>query len=60
MRLGLRMVRGLANADAAAIVTARADRPFPVDDSAPGRRSAAALVQLAEADGFIVVGAGPA
>ena len=33
VRLGLRMVRGLANAHAAAIVTARADRPFAsVDD----------------------------
>ena len=33
VRLGLRMVRGLANKDAAAIVTARADEPFmSVDD----------------------------
>ena len=33
VRLGLRMVRGLANADAAAIIGARADRPFAsVDD----------------------------
>ena len=54
VRLGLRMVRGLANADAAAIVAARADRPFvSVDDL--WRRAgvpAAALVQLAEADAF--------
>ena len=33
VRLGLRMVRGLHNTDAAAILTARADRPFAdVDD----------------------------
>ena len=37
VRLGLRMVRGLANADAAAIVAARADKPF-----AQHRRSLAA------------------
>src|SRR5208282_3999592 len=54
VRLGLRMVRGLANADAAAIVTARADQPFlSIDDlwhhaGVP----AAALVQPAEADAF--------
>ncbi|MBY5312744.1 hypothetical protein GR210_09390 [Rhizobium leguminosarum] len=28
VRLGMRMVRGLANADAAAIIAAREDRPF--------------------------------
>jgi hypothetical protein len=28
VRLGLRLVRGLANRDGAALVTARADRPF--------------------------------
>jgi error-prone DNA polymerase len=54
VRLGLRMVRGLANADAAAIVAARADQPFvSVDDL--WRRAgvpAAALVRLAEADAF--------
>jgi error-prone DNA polymerase len=54
VRLGLRMVRGLANADAAATVAARADQPFvSVDDL--WRRAgvpAAALVQLAEADAF--------
>jgi error-prone DNA polymerase len=48
------MVRGLANADAAAIVAARADQPFvSVDDL--WRRAgvpAAALVRLAEADAF--------
>jgi error-prone DNA polymerase len=54
VRLGLRMVRGLANADAATLVTARADQPYAsVDDL--WRRAcvpAAALVQLAEADTF--------
>ena len=54
VRLGLRMVRGLANAHAAAIVAARADQPFAsVDDL--WRRAAvpqAALVRLAEADAF--------
>ncbi|MGI4879285.1 MAG: hypothetical protein ACRYG4_17565 [Janthinobacterium lividum] len=51
VRLGLRMVRGLANTDAAAILTARTDRPF--DDV--WRRSDAkvsALERLAEADAF--------
>ncbi|TCU20559.1 error-prone DNA polymerase [Rhizobium sullae] len=54
VRLGLRMVKGLANADAAAIITARADQPFvSVDDL--WRRAgvpAASLVELAEADAF--------
>jgi len=54
VRLGMRMVKGLANAHAAAIVAARADAPFAsVDDL--WRRSAvpqAALVRLAEADAF--------
>ena len=54
VRLGLRMVRGLHNSDAAAILTARADRPFAdVDDV--WRRSDAkvsALERLAEADAF--------
>src|SRR5690606_42095248 len=54
-RLGLRMVKGLANDDAAAIVAARADEPFlSVDDL--WRRAAvpaASLVQLAEADAFL-------
>jgi hypothetical protein len=54
VRLGLRVVRGFANAPAAAILAARADRPFAsLDDlwrqaGAP----AAALVRLAEADAF--------
>ncbi|PKP68451.1 MAG: error-prone DNA polymerase, partial [Alphaproteobacteria bacterium HGW-Alphaproteobacteria-5] len=54
VRLGLCMVKGLANAHAATIVAARADEPFTsVDDL--WRRSAvpvAALSQIAEADGF--------
>jgi error-prone DNA polymerase len=54
VRLGLRMVRGLANADAARIVATRADQPFlSVDDL--WRRAgvpSAALVELAEADAF--------
>ncbi|TYR36428.1 error-prone DNA polymerase [Mesorhizobium microcysteis] len=55
VRLGLRMVKGLANDDAAAIVAARADEPFiSVDDL--WRRAgvpSASLVQLAEADAFL-------
>jgi error-prone DNA polymerase len=55
LRLGFRMVRGLANADAAAIIAARAEQPFDsVDDV--WRRSdvpAASLVKIAEADGFL-------
>ncbi len=54
VRLGLRMVRGLANADAARLLAGRADRPFlSVDDA--WRRSevpVSSLVQLAEADAF--------
>jgi error-prone DNA polymerase len=54
VRLGLRMVRGLANAAAAAIVAARADQPFACVDDLWRRAGvpAAALVQLAEADAF--------
>ena len=54
VRLGLRMVRGLANAHAAAIVAARADQPFASVDDLWRRASVpqAALVQLAEADAF--------
>ncbi len=54
-RLGMRMVHGLAQVDAARIVAARADHPFEsVDDL--WRRSgvpAASLVELAEADAFL-------
>jgi error-prone DNA polymerase len=55
VRLGMRMVKGLATADAARIVAARADEPFSsVDDV--WRRSGvptASLVKLAEADAFL-------
>lgn len=55
VRLGMRLVRGLATADAARIVAARADEPFTsVDDM--WRRSGvpvASLVELAEADAFL-------
>jgi len=55
VRLGMRLVRGLATADAARITAARADEPFTsVDDL--WRRSGvpvASLVELAEADAFL-------
>jgi len=54
VRLGMRMVKGLANVHSATIVAARADRAFlSIDDL--WRRAgvpAASLVQLAEADAF--------
>jgi error-prone DNA polymerase len=54
VRLGFRMVKGLANLHAASIAGARADQPFlSVDDL--WRRAGvpqAALVQLAQADAF--------
>ncbi|ESY22242.1 MULTISPECIES: error-prone DNA polymerase [unclassified Mesorhizobium] len=54
VRLGLRMVKGLANVDAAAIVAARADEPFASIDDLWHRAGvpSASLVQLAEADAF--------
>ena len=54
VRLGLRMVRGLVNADAAAIVAARAGQPFASIDDLWRRAGvpAASLVQIAEADAF--------
>ncbi len=54
VRLGLRMVKGLANADAAAIVAARADETFSSIDDLWRRAGvpAASLVQLAQADAF--------
>jgi error-prone DNA polymerase len=55
VRLGMRLVRGFATADAARIAAARADDPFAsVDDM--WRRSGvpvASLVELAEADAFL-------
>ncbi|ARM88182.1 error-prone DNA polymerase 1 [Rhizobium sp. CIAT894] len=54
VRLGLRMVKGLANAHGATIVGARADQPFASIDDLWRRAGvpSAALVQLAEADAF--------
>ncbi|TGQ89014.1 DNA polymerase III subunit alpha [Mesorhizobium sp. M8A.F.Ca.ET.208.01.1.1] len=54
VRLGLRMVRGLANTHASKIVTTRADQPFASVDDLWRRAGVpqAALVQLAEADAF--------
>jgi error-prone DNA polymerase len=54
VRLGLRMVHGLANAAAAALIGARADDPFASIDDLWHRAHvpASSLVQLAEADAF--------
>ncbi|VFU17718.1 error-prone DNA polymerase [Methylocella tundrae] len=54
VRLGLRMARGLSNANAAAIIGVRADRPFASVDDLWRRAGvpAASLVQIAEADAF--------
>ncbi|MBZ9764331.1 error-prone DNA polymerase [Mesorhizobium sp. CA8] len=54
VRLGLRMVRGLANAHASTIIATRADQPFASVDDLWRRAGVpqAALVQLAEADAF--------
>jgi len=54
VRLGLCIVKGLANAHAAAIVACRADRPFASVDDLWRRAGVpvAALTQIAEADGF--------
>jgi error-prone DNA polymerase len=54
VRIGMRMVRGLANIQAAAIVAARADEPFASVDDLRRRAEVASisLVQLAEADAF--------
>jgi error-prone DNA polymerase len=55
VRLGLRMVKGLSNKDAAAIVTARTEQPFlSVDDLwRRARVPSSSLVELAEADAFL-------
>ena len=54
VRLGLRMVKGLANAHAATLVAGRADRPFASIDDLWRRIGVpqAALVHLAGADAF--------
>jgi error-prone DNA polymerase len=54
VRLGMRMVRGLSNAEAAALLAGRADMPFATIEDV-WRRSGAqvgSLVRLAEADAF--------
>jgi len=54
VRLGLRLVKGLANAHAGTLVAARADRPYADIEELWHRAGipAAALVQMAEADAF--------
>ena len=54
VRLGLRMVKGLGNAEAARLVSCREDRSFASVDDLWRRAGipAAALVELAEADAF--------
>lgn len=54
VRLGLRMVRGLPNGDAARLVAARDDRMFASPDDLWRRANipVASLVKLAEADAF--------
>ncbi|MCE7028222.1 error-prone DNA polymerase [Jiella avicenniae] len=54
VRLGLRMVKGLANRDAAAIVAARGETPFASVEDLWRRAGVpvAALARLAEADAF--------
>jgi len=54
VRLGLRMVKGLANAHAAEIAAARGDRPYASVDEMQRRARVppAALERLAEADAF--------
>jgi error-prone DNA polymerase len=54
VRLGLRQVRGLANADAARLVAVRGEAPFASIEDAWRRAGVpvASLVRVAEADGF--------
>jgi error-prone DNA polymerase len=54
VRLGFRMVRGLANAEAAAFCVGRADKPFATVEDVWRRGGAqvGSLVRLAEADAF--------
>lgn len=54
IRLGLRMVKGFGNAEAARLVACRADQPFLSVDDLWRRASipSAGLVELAEADAF--------
>ena len=54
VRLGLRMVQGLGNAEAAKLVAARATQPFQTAEDVSRRAGipVASLVHLAEADAF--------
>ena len=54
VRLGLRMVKGLGNAEAARLISARATQPFASVDDLWRRAGipSAALVELAEADAY--------
>ncbi|SNS94640.1 error-prone DNA polymerase [Sphingopyxis indica] len=54
VRLGLRMVKGLANAHAAAVIAARGDEPFVSIDNLWKRAGVpvSALTRIAEADAF--------
>ena len=58
LRLGMRMVKGLANTAAAELIAARGDRPFASVTAAWERSGigAGALTRLAEADGFHALG----
>jgi error-prone DNA polymerase len=58
VRLGFRMVKGLANAHAAKLIAARGDQPFAAMDDVWRRAGvpSAALVQIAAADGFAGLG----
>ena len=58
LRLGLRMIRGLANRHGAAIVAARADAPYTSIEDVWRRAGVpvAALERLAEADAFACLG----
>src|SRR5207253_2928055 len=59
VRLGLRMVRDLANADGAAIVAARGDEPYASVEEIQRRAGVGrgALDRIGDADGFGSIGA---
>ena len=58
VRLGLRMVKGLSNAQAASLIGARSDQPYDSVEAAHRRSGlpVAALEHIAEADGFHALG----
>src|SRR3546814_13732216 len=58
VRLGLRMVRGLANDDGAAIVAARGDTPYSSAEELQRRAGVGrgALDRIGDADGFASLG----